>query len=131
MMQIKSRQFSMPVLRKRAKTMMRKKYKKTIALTTLDKVWKDWVEYAVIRPLIKYGRVSVDGWLTIEIVGKRIENDARLVSLLINEMVISKTGRKISPKKFGNNRQGLLYKITATDGRYKGQLVFEADKKFY
>lgn len=109
--------------------MMRKKYKKTIRLTDLDKVWKSWVEYAIVKPLIKYRYVQIDDNFRIEIVGRKIVEDARLVSLMVNEMVISKTGRKISPKKFGNNRQGVLYKIVATDKQYEGQLIFEPDRK--
>lgn len=129
MTQIKSRQFSMPVLRKRAKVMMRNKYKKTIKLSTLDKVWKDWVEFAIVRPLIKYGRVQIDERFNIEIVGKRIIDDARTVSLLTKGMIITKSGFKIEPKRFGNNRQGIIYKIVAVDKNYKGQLIFEPDRK--
>lgn len=119
----------MLVLRKRAKVMMRKKYKKTIKLSTLDKVWKDWVEFAIMRPLIKYGKVQIAERFSIEIVGKRIIDDARMISLLTKGMVISKSGFKIEPKRFGNNRQGIIYKIVAVDKNYKGQLIFEPDRK--
>lgn len=109
--------------------MMRKKYKKTIKLSTLDKVWKDWVEFAIMRPLIKYGKVQIAERFSIEIVGKRIIDDARMISLLTKGMVISKSGFKIEPKRFGNNRQGIIYKIVAVDKNYKGQLIFEPDRK--
>ncbi|MFA7287672.1 MAG: hypothetical protein WC055_02230 [Melioribacteraceae bacterium] len=110
--------------------MMRKKYKKTISLSTLDKVWNDWVEFAIIRPMIKFGRVKVDDKFSMEIVGKKIISDARIVALMSAGVVVSKRGYKIEPKKFGNNRPGLIYKITCEDKNYKtGQLIFEPDRK--
>lgn len=117
----------MPVLRKRAKKMMRDKYKKTIKLSTLDKVWNDWVEIDIIKPLIKYGRVQVDDRFSVEIVGKRVENDVRAANLLSNGMVVTKTGFKVPAEKLNANRQGILYKIVVTDSNYKGQLIFEAE----
>jgi hypothetical protein len=119
----------MPTLRKRAKLMMRKKYKKTIKLSTLDKVWGDWVEYAVIRPLLKYGKVQIDDRTSIEIVGRRIV-DSRVASrLLINEMAVSKSGYKMNPMQMPQHRRDYIYKIVFTDKNYKGgQLIFEADK---
>lgn len=108
--------------------MMRKKHKKTISLSTLDAVWKNWVELAVIRPLIKYGYVQVDDNFRIEIVGKRVIDDVRVVKLMTNGMVVGRNGLKMEPKKFGNNRQGLIYKIVVTDKSYKGQLIFKANR---
>lgn len=129
-MQTKSRAFSMPILRKRAKVMMRKKHKKTIALSDLDKVWKDWVEYAVIRPLIEYGKVQIDEKTSIEIVGKRVIDDTKAFNLLSNGRAVTKGGRFIEAKDFGGHRSGITYKIVFTDTNYKkGQLIFISENK--
>lgn len=109
--------------------MMRSKYKKTTNLTDLDKVWLDWVEYAIIRPLLKYGKVQIDNRTSIEIVGKKTANDPKYFSLLSRGVAISKSGYMIEPKEMGKNRDGITYKIVFKDENYKkGQLIFEADK---
>lgn len=128
MMQQKSRAFNMPILRRRAKVMMRKKYKKTIKLSDLDKVWNDWVEYRIVRPLIEYGKVQIDDKTSIEIVGRNTANNPNYYSLLSRGVVISKSGFMTEPKEMGKNRDGLTYKIIFTDSNYKkGQLIFEAN----
>ena len=120
----------MPPLRARAKKLMRKKYKKTVNLTFLDKVWKEWVEYNIIRPMIKYGKVHVDDKFSVEIVGRKVESDARLRAMMINGMAVTSKGRKTEAKILNRNRHGILYKIVAEDKNYKGgQVIFEADKK--
>lgn len=120
----------MPTLRARAKKMMRKKHKKTVKLTLLDKVWKEYVEYAIVRPLIEYGKIQVDNKLSFEIVGRRVENDPRLRAMLINGMAVTKKGFKTEAKILNRNRHGILYKIVAEDKNLKeGKLIFEADKK--
>jgi len=130
MMPAKSRQFSMPTLRARAKKMMRKKHKKTVNLTLLDKVWKEYVEYAITRPLLKYGKIQVDEKLSFEIVGRKVEDDPRLRAMLINGMAVTKKGFKTEAKILNRNRHGILYKIVAEDNNLKeGVLIFEADKK--
>lgn len=126
-MLIKGRKFSMPTLRRRAKKMMREKYKKTVKLFVLDKVWSDWVEYAIIRPLIKFGHVEVDSRFSMDIIGKRVENYVRIASLMSKGMAITKTGFKVGAKVLNSNRQGIIYKIILNDKNYKGQLIFEAE----
>lgn len=129
-MQQKSRRFSFPVLRKRAKVMMRKKHKKTVNLTKLDKVWNEFVEYGIIQPLLKFGKVHVDDNFSVEIVGRRVENDKRLTAMVMNGMVISKKGFKTEAKELNRSRRGVVYKIVVEDKSYKsGQLIFEANKK--
>ena len=61
--------------RRSIKKAVRKRYKKSMLLTDVDKIWADYVEYAIVRPLIKYGRVQVDKTLSLEIVGTRIESN--------------------------------------------------------
>jgi len=120
----------MPTLRDRAKKMMRKKHKKTVNLTLLDKVWKEYVEYAITRPLLRYGKIQVDEKLSFEIVGRKVEDDPRLRAMLINGMAVTKKGFKTEAKILNRNRHGILYKIVAEDKNLKeGVLIFEADKK--
>ena len=73
--------------------MMRKKFKKTINLTTLDKIWKQYCEYGVVRPLIKYGRAEIDPHTRLEIVGKRIVDDKRIYGLFMNGKNLNKNGK--------------------------------------
>lgn len=123
--------FNMPVLRRRAKIMMRKKHKKTIKLSRLDEVWEQFVEYAIIRPLLKYGWVQVDDNVRFEIVGKRIVDDKRLTALLSKGLMVRPNGALKEAGEMGRNRPGLVYRIKMTDASYtKGQLIFHADAKF-
>ena len=119
----------MPVLRKRAKDMMRKKHGKKVSLTKLDKVWKEYVQYGIIKPLLKYGKVNIDDNFSIEIVGRRVETDKRVASMYMKGVVINKKGYKSEAQILSRNRHGVLYKIVAEDKSYKGKLVFDADKK--
>lgn len=126
---LKSRRFSMPVLRKRARKTLKKKYGKLRKLSTLDKVWGDWVEYAIIRPLLTYGKVQIDEHFSIEIVGRKVEDVPVVYNLLSKGRAITKKGRFIEPELLGRNRTGILYKIVVTDTNYKkGQLIFESDR---
>jgi len=118
----------MPVLRKRCKAMMRKKYGKTVSLSTLDKVFKDWVEHAVVRPLIEYGQVQIDERTRMEIVGKKIVNDNKAFELLSNGRAVTRSGRFIESKKL-SSRNDVIYKIKFKDDNYKkGQLIYESNK---
>lgn len=127
--QQKRRQFSMPVLRRRAKKMMRKKYGKTIKLSRLDEILDQYVRYEIIPKLLKDGKVQLDKYTEIEIVGRRPEADARYSSLLSQGKVRSRTGRIMDAKIIGRNRKDYIYKIVCTDSTYKGQIIFEPDKK--
>lgn len=120
----------MPKLRRRAKLMMRKKYRKTIKLSDLDKVWGEFVEFAIIKPLLKYGKVQIDEKTCIEIVGRKIINDNVVFGLLSKGMAVSRKGFKVIPEDLPRHRKDFIYKIVMTDTNYKkGQLIFEPDKK--
>lgn len=103
--------FNMPKLRSRAKKLMRSKYKKTITKKTLDVLWKDYFDIAILNPLLKKGYVDVDGSLRIEIVGRGIEN---------------KRYFKKNIQGLSNLRPSVVYKIEAKDNAYKdGKLIFK------
>lgn len=127
--QQKRRQFSMPTLRRRCKKMMRKKFGKTVKLSRLDQLLDQYVRYEIIPKLLKDGKVQIDKYTELEIVGKRPEKDARYSSLLLQGKVRSRTGRIMDAKIIGRNRKDYIYKITCTDSTYKGQIIFEPDKK--
>lgn len=121
---------NMPVLRRRAKTMMRKKFKKTIKLSDVDKIWMDYVEHGIIRRLLIFGKVQIDSKFSLEIVGKKIINDPKMFSLLINGLNLTSKGELKKGVVFDKRRPDIRYKIVLTDKNYKnGNLIFQADRK--
>lgn len=108
--------FDMPSLRRRCKKLMRKKHKKTIKLNEVDKIWKNYVEYGIVRPLLKYGKVEIDKFTSVEIVGERAKSKHQ--SLYIEKIVTHKA-----------HREGLLYSVIMNDKNYKGKLIFHAYSK--
>lgn len=122
--------FNMPVLRRRAKRMMRSKYKKTIKLSDVDKIWKEYVEYAVVKRLLKFGTANVDNKMTLEIVGRKIIEDPKAFNMLVNGLNVAKSGGLKKSVIFNNNRPDVKYKIVLKDNNYKrGNLIFKADSK--
>jgi hypothetical protein len=118
----------MPVLRRRAKKMVRKKFKKTIKLSDLDKIWGEYVKYGIAKPLLRLGKFEASK-LKIEIVGKKIMDDEGMMSKLINGINISRSGIVKKAVQFDKNRDDVFYNIVLTDGNYRGKLFFTADPK--
>lgn len=117
-------------LKKRAKKLVRKRHKKTFTLSEIKKLWNDWVEYAVVKPLLAGKKVQVDNYMTMEIVGKRIIDDPKIAALLMNGLNLRKDGAKKKATDWGRNRPGIKYKIEVKDTNYnKGVLIFEANPK--
>lgn len=122
--------FNMPVLRRRAKRVLRQKHKKTIKLSQVDKVWKEWVELYVYKELLKFGKVQIDKNFSIEIVGKRIIDDPKMFKLVVNGLNINRSGKVKEAVKFDYNRNEVAYKIVLEDKSYKkGKMTFVADPK--
>lgn len=119
--------FNTTALCKRAVKTVRRKYKKSIKQSEARKIWDDWCEYAVIRPLLKFGIVQIDKHTKIEIVGERYENDSRMFALMSNGL--NKNGVMKKAVKFNPNRYGIKYKIVFTDSNYRGVTIFKANKK--
>lgn len=124
---MQKRQFSWPALRRRNKKMMRAKHKKTVHLTTLDKIWDDYVEHGIIRPLIKYGNVQIDDHTTLEITGKP-DTKPETFGPLSKGLLVKRNG-KMQPFKSLKGRSGYVYGIRVRDTNYKGNLIFKADPK--
>jgi hypothetical protein len=126
-MPISKNSFDMPLLMKRAKRTLKKKFGKEVSLTECYKVWEDYYTYAILNPLLKHGKVQIDSNLSIEIVGQRIEDNPKLIALLSNGL--NKNGIIKDAVKFNNNRPDIAYKIVLIDRNYKGKLIFEANPK--
>jgi hypothetical protein len=117
----------MPAVRKRCKKIVRKRYKKTIKLSKVDAVWKDWVEIMIIEPLIKDGKVQVDKNFSLEIVGRRVIDDERAFNLFKNGLIAIRGGGVKKSGMMNRTRDGLIYRIVAEDKKFKnGKLIFEA-----
>lgn len=117
--------FDMSVIRRRAKAAVKKRYKKTIKLSTVDKVWKEYVEYAIIKQVLYRGVADIEGHFKVELIGRPYSD--RLLKLLAKGLNVGKWGLKTAEKW---NRLGYIYKLEFTDKKCKGQIVFEADAKF-
>lgn len=121
--------FNWPTLRRNVKRMVRKKYKKTIKLSEVDSIWNDYVEYAIVQPLLKYGRVEIDQNMSMEIVGRKIENHEKAANLAAKGKYV-KGGYISDITKVNYNRLGIVYSIKLTDKSYKGgKLIYNADLK--
>lgn len=119
--------FKTAELCKRASKLMRKKYKKTLKPSEARKIWADYCEYAIIQPLLEFGRVSIDEHTTMEILGTRFENNNKLLALMskgLNKKGIVKKAVPFNPTRFG-----VSYKIILTDTHYRGVTVFKANEK--
>lgn len=105
----------MESMRVKAKSLVKKRHGKTIKKSLVDRIWKDYCEIAIFKPLIKYGKVEIDG-MKIEIVGRSVA-DKRYNGKIkdFNACVLSKM------------RPSVIYKIEMTDSSYKGgKLMFKA-----
>jgi len=115
--------------RRSIKKAVRKKYKKSMLLTDVDKIWADYVEYAIVRPLIKYGRVQVDKTLSLEIVGTRIESNKRVANLMAKGKYV-RNGMALNIDKINHTRLGYVYSVKVTDTIYnKGVLIADIHPK--
>lgn len=117
--------FNMAVIRKRAKRDIRKHCKQTVKLSEIKKFMDDYFQFAVIEPLIKYGKVQIDATMTLEIVGYNVYNHTASSNLLTRG--ITYNGIVKPAGNWNSNRAGVTYKIVAKDSSYKkGQIVFRA-----
>ena len=119
--------FDFKKLCKRAAKTVRTKHKKSVKMDDARRVWDDYCEFGIIRPLLKYGNVKIDERTSIEIVGKRFEDDPKLLGLMAKGLNVNGVIR--DAVKFDDNRYGVKYKIVFTDRNYKGSLIFTASSK--
>ena len=117
--------FNMPAIRRRAKLAVKKRYKKTISLSTVDKVWKDYVEHAIIKKVLYRSEANIEGHFKVELVGKPYS--PKLLKMLESGWNVGKFSI-IPAQKW--SRLGYIYGLRFIDSKYKGQIVFQADKDF-
>lgn len=131
MTQIKAHSnFDMPTLRRRAKKLLRKKYKKTIKLSDVDKIWEEYCHYGVVKPLIKKGEVNIDQYTKLEIVGGKILDDSKVLGMLSNGIMATRNGYMKRVGTLNPLRGDIVYKVRLTDKTFKGgRLIYKADKK--
>jgi hypothetical protein len=121
--------FDMPALRRRAKKLLRRKYKKTIKLSDLDKIWKEYCRYAITNPLIQNGEVNIDQYTKLEIVGRRIIDDPKALGLMSRGVIVKNGGYKKPVGTLNPMRNDFVYKIRLTDPTFKGGwLIYEPDR---
>ncbi len=118
--------FNMSVIRNRAKKNLKRRHGKKATLTEIDSVIKDCIEYCIVQPLLKYGKVQVDKTFSLEIVGRYIADDNSMIALLSKGKTINGIVKDASN---WTGRPGVKYKIVATETNYKGTLIFKADPK--
>jgi hypothetical protein len=120
---------NMPVLRRRIRKQIMKRYGKKIKLSQVDKVWKEYVEHGIAAPLAKYGSVEIDKNMKLEVVGTKVVDDKRLYNLFLNGKLSRKNGTVSRNPSLNQNRSDVVYGIKLTDKNFKeGKLYFYADK---
>lgn len=130
MMQSKAHsKFDMPAIRRRAKTMVKKKHKVKIKLSDVDRIWKDFVEYGIIRPVLNGDEADVTNHFSVQLKTRKIVDDKRHMALMTKGLTIS-NGIVTKIDKVQRVRPGLKYILVMKDYKYKGSLVFQADDKF-
>lgn len=114
----------MPLLRRRAKKLLKRKYGKDITLSDVDKIWAEYYKYGIEKPLIQFGRVQIDRRFSIEIVGTRLENNPNMLNLMVKGL--NKQGVIKEAVKFNPSRPGINYSIVVIDRNCKEKMIFEA-----
>lgn len=113
--------------RKRAKKEYKKRYGVSLSYSKINEVWKDYCEFGLIRPLLKYGSAEMGSDFVLEIVGKKLSG---AVADRFSKGLIAKRGVGLVEHKRGDGRKGVVYKIKLTDSNYKeGKVIFEAHPK--
>lgn len=118
--------FDMPLVRRRIRKTLRRKSKKSVSLTKIDQVYKDWVKHYLIAELVKYGKVQVDKNFSLEIVGQRIVDNVQMQKLFSRGVGI-RGGILTDSANLNKGRPGIFYRIVMVDKSFKdGKLKFEA-----
>jgi hypothetical protein len=125
-MQQKSK-FDMPGIRRKCRKVLKKKHGKTIrSLREVDRLWKNYIKYAIVEELIKYGKVSIDSNFSMEIVGEHIADNPKMFAIFSRGIGV-KNGMVTKGANLFKGRDGLFYKIELTDKNFKeGKLYFTA-----
>jgi hypothetical protein len=103
--------FKYPQVKARIKKQYRKRFKKSVTLTEIDKIWKAYLEEVVIKKLLSGSKVNVINGFELEVVGRKTDSRMRWL--------------KDNPLK-----KGVIYKVECKNINFKnGKLFFKADKE--
>lgn len=91
----------------------------------VDKIWKEYVEYAIIKQVLYRGIAEIDSNFSVELVGRKYNEG--LLKLLEKGWQVGKYGLKPAEKW---SRLGYIYKLKVVDKKCKSKIVFNADAKF-
>lgn len=123
------RKFDMPTVRRRARRLVKKRYGKRIKLTKVDKIWKEFVKYGIVRELLKYGKVQIDKNFSMEIVGRNITEDKKLFKIFVRGIGV-RNGIITNSANLNKGRDGYVYHIVLTDNNFKeGVLIYKPTDK--
>jgi hypothetical protein len=112
------------------KKRFKKKFKKPISATDINKIWKDWVQYHIIDGVIDGDKVKIDKHSSIRIVGMPILDDNSFKGLIMSGRMINRGGSVTSPK-MNPKRKEFKYKIVYENKLAKDKaLYFKASPKF-
>jgi hypothetical protein len=114
---------------KLTKRRFKKKFKKEITATEINKIWKDFVQYGIIQNVLKGNCTKIDKHSTIQVIGEKIEEDSRFVKLLKQGLIVRQTGdiKKVLSRGVRND---FKYKIVYKNKLAKGKLIFNASADF-
>lgn len=112
------------------KKRFKKKFKKPISATDINKIWKDWVQYHIIDGVIDGDKVKIDKHSSIRIVGMPILDDNSFKGLIMSGRMINRGGGVTSPK-MNPKRKEFKYKIVYENKLAKDKaLYFKASPNF-
>lgn len=114
---------------KLTKRRFKKRFKKNITATEINKIWKDFVQYGIIQKVLKGDCVKIDKHSTIQVIGEKIEENSRFVNLLKQGLIVRQTGviKKVLTRGVRND---FKYKIVYNNKLAKGKLIFNANANF-
>lgn len=118
----------MPTLRRKARRLLKNKHGVVIKLDDVDRIWKQWIKYYVIRELIDKGKVRLDNKMTLEIVGSKVADDKKLYAIFVRGIGMKK-GVKQRSANLQKGRNGFVYHIVLTDKNFReGKLIYTPAK---
>lgn len=121
--------FSAVILRDNIKRKLKKKYKIRITEGQINKVWRDWVEESIIKPLGVGGVVEIDTNSTIWVKATPTYKHKRAMSL--RSKGLAYRNGKIIEADINFDTSNYIYKVVYENGFFKGnkKLFFKPNVK--
>lgn len=111
------------------KRRFKKKFKKEISATEINKIWKDFVQYGIIRNVLKGNCVRIDKHSTIQVVGVPVTEDKPFMNLMKNGRILRQNGTIRKADQLGKRKE-FKYSFEYKNSLAKNKIIFKADKKF-